>query len=671
MPIISAIIGSTLIGTVLTALANEFNKPNIYLSLRAEPEDSPVVYTLTAQNNGRTAAHNFRLSVFLPGNITSYLPLYGEDLSFSVPRQNIINNPLLNKAEPSLLIVNTSRFASNALIAIDIFTTPTSSNDSRYVSATYDEGSRDLYFRGNRIGSDIHLPEAEVRRPLISYDSLILLAISLMSAIFFSVAVKQTKDKRNLARSVLGIEEEIRLVGQKLESSKGSLEELSVKFWVNDSLKHKHQVIRSNKDYEAIERFYNTLTSRNLAIATADDSVIGLRNEECLKKATSALRTVDWSRYYGYLGFGSSIDLLLAFLVSIPPAVLMFIIFEQIPLEILVPEVFIQPDDVVMTPAPLYAIDEDPIGRVWLHALVIEYALILIFISFMVRGFVSFAISKEIIRRIYSGANDDRGSSNNIPIAVISPSRQQNSLSLMSLSFLIMGFPIGITLIMFFNESILNILRNQFGGILLFVVVGFEILRFSVLTVLVPELHRRGKIRVETKDNGTVKERSIMHLLGGSMILAGIFHIIVLETIVQLWEADPLRLRDIPLFDLIIIVGFCLFGLGLIILGMYVQRRKFTFYSTIAMSTVVVIFWFFGFLQYSSDFAYAGENESRREYAHEYYIFATGIMIVTLMFISLGINILFLRRYVLLTKKDSRINLKGNSKHSPRPINPN
>ncbi len=311
------------------------------------------------------------------------------------------------------------------------------------------------------------------------------------------------------------------------------------------------------------------------------------------------------------------------------------------------PQVFVGPADVVMTPAPLYAIDEDPIRRVWFHALVIEYALILIFISFMVRDFVSFLISKEIIRRIYSGTNDDRGSSNNIPIAVMSPSRQQSSISLMSLSFLIMGFPIGITVIMFFNESIFNILRNQFREILLFVVVGFEILRFSVLATLVPELHRRGKIRVETKDSDTVKERSIIYLLGGFMILAGIFHIIALETIVQLWESDPV---DVPLFGLIIIVGFCLFGLGLIILGMYVQRRKFTFYSTIAMSIAVIIFWFFAVLQYSSDLAYAGENESREEYAFEYYKFATGIMIVTLMFVSLGINMLFLRRYVSLTK---------------------
>ena len=225
----------------------------------------------------------------------------------------------------------------------------------------------------------------------------------MIAAIFFSVTVKHTKDKRNLAHSVLGIEEEIRLVGHKLENSKGSLEELSAKFWLNDSLKLKHQLIRSNKDYEIIDQFYTALSSRNLAISRADGSIIGRHNEECLKKATNALRTVVWSRYYGYLGFGWSIDLLLAFLVSIPFAVLMFIIFEEIPLQIVVPEVFIRLDDVVMMPAPLYAIDEDPIGRVWLHALVIEYALILIFISFIVRGFVSFLISKEIIRRIYSG----------------------------------------------------------------------------------------------------------------------------------------------------------------------------------------------------------------------------------------------------------------------------
>ena len=217
---------------------------------------------------------------------------------------------------------------------------------------------------------------------------------------------------------------------------------------------------------------------------------------------------------------------------------------------------------------------------------------------------------------------------------------------------------------MFFYESFFNILRNQFGEILLFVVVGFEIIRFSVLTVLVPELNRRGKIRVKTRDNGAAKERSFMYLLGGSMILAGIFHIVVFDTILPIWESYPV---DIPLPVLIILVGCCPFGLGLIILGMYVKQRKFTFYSTVAVSIVVIIFWFLAVLQYSNDLAHASENESRAIYALDYYIFATGIMIVTLMFISLGINMLFLRRYLLLTKKDSRINLKGNSKHSPDP----
>ena len=384
-----------------------------------------------------------------------------------------------------------------------------------------------------------------------------------------------------------------------------------------------------------------------------------------MNKAISALRTVNWSRYYGHLGSDWSIDLLLAFLVSLPPAILIFIIFEELPVEILTPQVFVGLADVVMKPVPLYGIGEDLLGRVWQYALVIEYALLLIFISFMVRGFTSFLISKEIIQRIYSDKDDD--TSHKILNAGITSSSQQSS-NLMDLAFLIMGFPIGITLTMFFNESVINILRDQFGEILLFVVVGFEILRFSVLTGLIPELRRRGKIRVKVEDSRAVKERSILYLLGGTLILAGIFHIIALETIVQLWESDPV---DISLFRLIIIVGFCLFGLGLIISGMYVQRRKFTFYSTIAMSIAVIIFWFFAVSQYFSDLSYAGENGSREEYALEYYIFPTGIMIVTLMFISFGTNLLFLRRYVLLTKKDSRINLKGNSKHSPDLSNPN
>ena len=670
MQIISAIIGSSLFGIVISTLVADYNKPaaDISLYVESDKDRNSSLYSIVARNVGRSAANDFRLSIFLPGSIIwDTISVHGENITLDVVK-NFTYNGLLRQYEPSVLIANTSRFATNSLIVIDVITSPkgltTLFTYPVYIAATYDEGGKEAYYPGSTPTPLIHLP-TENRRPLLSPNTQTLIIVSLMSAISFSITFKEIKDKRNLARSVTGIEEEIREIRRILESCKDSSEKIAINFWIHDSSRQKHRIIRNSKDYEAIEQFYNALNNRNSATTTtADQSTIRRYNNDCLKRANSALETIDWSKYYGRLGSDISVDLFLVFLLSIPAAIVIFYVFENMPLGFLLPEVFIRPADITM-PAPLDQLHTDSEGRVWFHALVIKYALLFTFISFMLRGFIAFFIAREIIRRIYSTVEWDITSHEKLSTATVASGNRYGS-KLLGLSFLIMGFPLWVTLSLFFSDSVYDTLHDEFGVNLLYIAVGLEIVRMSILIVLVPELIRRGKISLPGKHIAVVKERAMMYLLGAIMILAGTFNVILFGTFMQkvlrvsiLFETGLFTtVGHVPSSSLIIFGGFVSLGLAQIIFGILglQKSRKLVAYSSIAMAAIVIIFWLFAIAtltQSRPDLIEIGQGDplllpAQRSYPYtlpisdRYYddIFVSGIMIVSSMLICIVINIL-------------------------------
>jgi hypothetical protein len=111
--IIVAVIGSGLLGILLTNIISEYNLPVI--EIEVAPHSSPgqnqlARYTTLITNEGNSIAENLRVTLhYLSGNITSYRIFFNGENSTS------FINPTLQSA----LVVNVPRFSPSAVMAIN------------------------------------------------------------------------------------------------------------------------------------------------------------------------------------------------------------------------------------------------------------------------------------------------------------------------------------------------------------------------------------------------------------------------------------------------------------------------------------------------------------------------------------------------------------------------
>jgi hypothetical protein len=142
LQIISAIIGSSLVVTALTALFSQINQPSIYLDVRPHLNltsnngtSPPKVqyYEVVVRNDGRSLASNMTVSTFVTGKIHDFNPiLHGEQL---VVQKNE------SRQGQSLVPVHIPRLAKDAVVVFRVTPENSSIVDPYYVSATYDQGS--------------------------------------------------------------------------------------------------------------------------------------------------------------------------------------------------------------------------------------------------------------------------------------------------------------------------------------------------------------------------------------------------------------------------------------------------------------------------------------------------------------------------------------------------
>jgi hypothetical protein len=202
LPIITAVIGSSLLLSIVTVVISEFNKPiiNIYVERHnsllnnaaklSEPDKN--YYEVIARNNGRTPATNLKLSMFFFAEINEDHP---PEVMLSDHEPQFIPNT--SEFEPSIVTVQADNLTQNEIIVTRVWY---DWNDARkydpyYISATYVEGgSHYPAFRPENIDTGL-LPNIVIGQDNTATSDRILIASSVISIIAFSAAILHHKLK--------------------------------------------------------------------------------------------------------------------------------------------------------------------------------------------------------------------------------------------------------------------------------------------------------------------------------------------------------------------------------------------------------------------------------------------------------------------------------------------
>jgi hypothetical protein len=194
--IVVAVLGSSLIGILLTNFAIDYNQPKIRMNVIEDPVKIPGQkrYDTTILNEGNAAATNLRITLhYLSGNITNYRIVYSDEYSTS------FINPKLQSA----LITNVSRFAPSGIILIH-----TTVNDSKtpkfvgrneieytggykpyngeyLVSAVYNQGGALL--TSQNISLSEYSPESLLPERIIPLSTLLFLGFGIAGTILLSI----------------------------------------------------------------------------------------------------------------------------------------------------------------------------------------------------------------------------------------------------------------------------------------------------------------------------------------------------------------------------------------------------------------------------------------------------------------------------------------------------
>jgi hypothetical protein len=161
LQIISALIGSSLLVTIITTGYSEINQPHVYLNVIPHyptpvnpseiAEPSIKYYEIIAKNDGRRQATNMNLSMYFFGTVSNYTTFFtGETINEpedqkqegakTIPIETIDDRNEMAQQTVSLLRWDIPRLAPGAMIIFDVWT-DADKFDPYYITATFDEGS--------------------------------------------------------------------------------------------------------------------------------------------------------------------------------------------------------------------------------------------------------------------------------------------------------------------------------------------------------------------------------------------------------------------------------------------------------------------------------------------------------------------------------------------------
>jgi hypothetical protein len=201
LQIISALVGSSLLVTIITTVYSEINQPNVYLSViphisldATDDIRNPRVdyYETIVKNNGKRQATNLTLSMYFYGSMTRADSFFASETLEDPKVEQLAMTP----KDMSLLRWDIPRLAPGALMIFYISTDNANKFDSYYITAAFDEGSKTFpEFSVHDIQSE-RFPNILAGRDDSQTIQLLLILFVVLCAISFTIAVthKSIKD---------------------------------------------------------------------------------------------------------------------------------------------------------------------------------------------------------------------------------------------------------------------------------------------------------------------------------------------------------------------------------------------------------------------------------------------------------------------------------------------
>jgi len=201
----SAVIGSSLLVTIITTLASEIDQPNVSINVvphyRAQPtnvnEPEVKFYEIIVNNIGKRQATNMTLSAYFNGSILNPTPIFSGE-ALSVPNVENISASQSPLIKGSLVRWDIPRFASGEMIIFNVSTSTSYSAtkfDPYYVTAIFDEGSKTYPVFGATDIESGRFPNILAGRDEAQTTERLLITSIILSAIFFTIAIKYKKIK--------------------------------------------------------------------------------------------------------------------------------------------------------------------------------------------------------------------------------------------------------------------------------------------------------------------------------------------------------------------------------------------------------------------------------------------------------------------------------------------
>ncbi len=200
LQIVSALIGSSLLLTIFTALYSEFNQPNIYLGIiphfntTSDFESKPKVnyYEIMIRNDGKTSATNLTAYMYFFGPIKKYTTFFTDEKITNLQQQQ-------TGTIASLLTAEMHRLASGAMTIIYVWVDANKYNPY-FISATFNQGSSTFpVFRPPDVESG-HFPNILAGHDDTQSIQRVIIISSIFCVISFTIVIANKKIKELIYR---------------------------------------------------------------------------------------------------------------------------------------------------------------------------------------------------------------------------------------------------------------------------------------------------------------------------------------------------------------------------------------------------------------------------------------------------------------------------------------
>lgn len=215
LQIIAALIGSSLLVTIITTLYSEINQPNISLNViphyptQATDIKKPEIdyYEIIVKNDGKRQATNMSLSAYFNGSVSNPT-LYFSGEVISDPEVKNISGPQNTKTKGSLLRWDIPRLAPGQMIIFNVWSTATKF-DPYYVTAIFDEGSSTYPVFGSADIESGRFPNILAGREDAQTIQRLLIIFVVLCAVFFTIAITHKRIKNIVKKRTEGRKWEI------------------------------------------------------------------------------------------------------------------------------------------------------------------------------------------------------------------------------------------------------------------------------------------------------------------------------------------------------------------------------------------------------------------------------------------------------------------------------